>query len=329
MKNHFALSARKGLPVYLALLALSVSTILGAGCGAGWGEGGDPLGLVAEDAYEVEMYRPATYLAQELPDSLSDGFDDMQQDFERFGIDLGEMNQFVKVVVECCDYRKTGLAGGTKIYIIDGAVNAGAVKGKLADEGFTSRMSGEYEMWEKRGLIEEFRNLDRVAVVFLPEEGYLLVGSSDGIYETLYEIDRDAESGQDPVAQALDRDARPLVQVIDRLGDGWQESGRLDAQTAYTSNTHCAHDVRNDGNCEATAYYTAYGERPLRTSMVTLYETPEDADTEADKIEGNMEESGVYLDVEVEIEGETTDGPFVEMAVRHDKPLERVWTLLY
>ena len=87
---------------------------LTASCGDGWGEGGDPLSIVAEDAYEVEIYVPATYLEQDLTDELRERFETTREDFSRFSIELNDMNRFVSVVVDCCGFERSGLAGGAR-----------------------------------------------------------------------------------------------------------------------------------------------------------------------------------------------------------------------
>ena len=306
------------MTITLTLLALTLSGTLIASCGGGWGEGGDPLGLVAEDAYEVEIYIPATYLDQDLPDEFRERFETTGEDFDRFGIELNDMNRFVSVMVDCCDFERSGLAGGARLYIIDGPVDAGSVKGKLESEGFEPRMSGEYELWQKWGLQERFRFFNNLSVAFLVDEGYLLIGSDEGVRETLFELDRGpSHNGKSP-----------LEQVLDRIGDAWEETGRLDAQTNNNANTHCAHDVRYDRSCDATAHYTSYGETPLRTVMVSLYGTPEDAEAEADRLEHNLEEKDQYSPLDVEVIDTEIDGSFVEATVRHDKPLQRKYSRL-
>ena len=90
---------RNTLIVCLTLLTLALAAALTAACGGGGelGEGGDPLSIVAGDAFEIEVYDVETYLAQDLPDELREGFDSIQQDFQRFGIDFENVDQFVTV----------------------------------------------------------------------------------------------------------------------------------------------------------------------------------------------------------------------------------------
>ena len=310
---------RNIVTITLTLLILTLSGALSASCGGGWGEGGDPLGIVAEDAYELEIYIPATYLDQHLPDELRERFETTREDFNRFGIELNDMNRFVSVVVDCCDFERSGLAGGARLYIIDGPIDSGAVKGKLESEGFESRMSGEYELWQRWGLQERFRFFNNLSVAFLADEGYLLIGSDEGVMETLFELGR----GQSQNGESA------IEQLLDRIGDAWEETGRLDAQTLNNFNTHCAHDVRYDRSCEATAHYTSYGEEPLKTVMVSLYGTPEDAEAEADRLEHNMEEKDQYSPLDVEVIYTEIDGSFVEATVLHDKPLQRRYSRVY
>ena len=305
--------------ITLTLLALALSGVLTASCGASWGEGGDSLSLVAEDAYEVEMYKPATYLEQDLPDDLRERFETTREDFDRFGIELNDMNQFVSVVVDCCDFERSGLAGGARLYIIDGPIDPGAVKGKLESEGFESRMSGDYELWQKWGIEERFRFFNSLSVAFLDEEGYLLIGGDEGVRETLFELGRGrSQQGE----SAIER-------VLDRVGDAWEETGRLDAQTDNNANTHCASDVRYTRNCEATAHYTSYDEAPLITSIVTVYGTEEDAVAESGNLENNLEDSGEYEPVDVDITVLNVDGRFVEATVEHENPLRRTRSKVY
>ena len=312
----------RALPTGMTLLVLLLSVAFTAVCGGGGGDlgaGGDPLSIVAEDSRELELYDVETYAAQDLPDDLRERFEDTQQDFLRFGIDFEDVDMFVKAIVECCDYRKVGLAGGARVYVFDGSIDLDAVREKLEDEGFQSRMSGEYETWEKRALVEEFRYLEQFAAAFLEEEGYILLGDIDGVRETIFELSRaDSDGG-----------GSAMQQTLARIGDGWKQSGRLDAQTKNNANTHCASDVRYDRNCEATAHYSSYAEMPVRTVIATLYRTEEDAQSESDNLERNIESSDEYESVDVQVVDLNVDGAFVDATIQHDNPLRRKRSRLY
>ena len=312
---------RKILIVCLALLTLALAAALTAACGGGGelGEGGDPLSIVAGDAFEIEIYDVKTYQEQDLPDELREGFDSMQEDFQRFGIDFEDVDQFVTVLVDCCAYRKVGRVGDTRLFVFDGRIDLDAIRGKLEEEGFASRMSGEYETWEKQVLNEKFRRLDQFAAAFLTEEGYVLMGDTDAVRETLYEQSRAGSDESDSAMQ----------QVLTRVGDKWKETGRLDAQTQNTVNTYCASDVQYRMNCQATAYHTSFAETPMKTVITTLYRTGEDAQSESDNLEKNFEESDKYEPVDVEIVDLNVDGWFVDATVHHDSPLWRKWSYIY
>ena len=303
----------------LVLLTLALATAFTIVCGGGGslGEGGDPLSIVAEEAFELELYSVDTYLAQDLPDELREDFTGMQQDFERFGIDLESVDQFVKVVLNCCSYRNVGAANGPRVYIFDGSLDLDAVRDKLEDEGFQSRNYGDYEAWEKQVLAEKFRGLDNFAVTFLTEEGYLVMGAVDGIREIIHELSRAGEN-----EGAMER-------VLARVGDAWMESGRLDAQTNNNVNTHCAHDVTYRKNCDATAHYTSYSATPLKTEVVMVYGSTGDAQSESERIESNFETSDEYEPVVVVVVDLTVDGEFVDATIEHDRHLKRKWTRIY
>ena len=42
-----------------------------------------------------------------------------------------------------------------------------------------------------------------------------------------------------------------MRQALDRLGDGWQDSGLVSAQTYNTANTHCAPGIRYNQFCQS------------------------------------------------------------------------------
>ena len=319
MPSHIRPFNRNTLIAFVALLTLTVGAALTSACGGGGelGEGGDPLSVVAAEAYEIDLYSVDTYLAQDLPDELREDFTSLQQDFERFGIDFEGVDQFVKVVLDCCSYRKVGAANGPRAYVFDGSLDLGAVRDRLEEEGFQSRMYGDYEAWEKQVLAEKFRSLDNFGAAFLTEEGYLVMGAVDGIREILHELDRAGEE-----ESAMER-------VLARMGDGWEESGRLDAQTNNNVNTHCAHDVTYRKNCSATAQYTTYSDTPLKTEVVALYGSAEDAQSESERIESNFEKSDEYEPVDVEVVDLTVEGEFVDATIEHDNHLKRKWTRIY
>ena len=241
LPSHIRPFNRNTLIVCLTLLTLAVAAAFTAACGGSGelGEGGDPLSIVAGDAFEIEIYDVKTYQEQNLPDDLRERFETTQEDFQRFGVDFEDVDRFVTVLVDCCAYRKVGRVGDTRLFVFDGRIDLDAIRDKLEEEGFASRMSGEYETWEKQVLNEQFRRLDQFAAAFLTEEGYVLMGDIDAVRETLYEQSRAGSDESDSAMQ----------QVLTRVGDKWKQTGRLDAQTQNTVNTYCASDVRYRMNC--------------------------------------------------------------------------------
>ena len=143
---------KHALPVYLAMLILLLTVAFTTSCGGGGSltGGGDPLSIIAPKAIELEIYSVDTYLAQDLPDELRESFIDLQQDFERFGIDFEDVDQLAIAVLSCCSYRKVVSAPGPRVYVLDGSIDLGAVRDKLEGEGFQSREYGDIEAWEKR-----------------------------------------------------------------------------------------------------------------------------------------------------------------------------------
>ena len=309
---------RYSLTAWVTLLTLALVASFTTACGGGsLGGGGDPLSFIAPEALELETYSVDTYLAHDLPDELREEFTGLQQDFERFGIEFEDVDRFVVAVLDCCSYRNAGVSGGSRVYVFDGAIDLSVVRDRLEEEGFQSREYGDYEAWEKRGLAEEFRGLDNFAAAFLTEEGYLVLGAVDGIRELIHEMDRAPE------------DESAMERVLARVGDGWKESGRLDAQTKNNMNTHCAHDVRYRKNCQATAYYTSYGDTPLTTEVVMVYGSAEDAQSESERIEDNFENSDTYEPIDVEVVDLTVEGEFVDATIEHDHHIKRKWTRVY
>ena len=299
----------------LTLLTLLLFVSITTSCGGGGSltGGGDPLSIVAPESFELEIYSVETYLAQDLPDELRDDFASVQEDFSRLGVDFETVDQFVRVILSCCSYRKVDSSPGPRVYVLDGPIDLGAVRGKLEDEGFQSHEYGDIEAWEKRALAQEFRGHDNFSAAFLTEEGYVVMGAIDGVREVLFELDRASE----------DDETSAMEQVITRLGTGWKTTGRLDAQTSSTLNTHCAQSVQHKRRCSATAHYTAYSGSSLRTEIVALYESAEDAQSESEKLESNVEDSGEYYPVDIEVVDVTVEGNFVDATIEHDSPLRR------
>ena len=97
--------------------------------------------------------------------------------------------------------------------------------------------------------------LNRVAVGIITDKGYVVMGDTDGVKETLHNLNGGGSSEESAMRQALDR-----------LGDGWQDSGLVSAQTYNTANTHCAPGIRYNQFCQSTSYYTTYAGGTLCTS---------------------------------------------------------------
>ena len=313
---------KHALPVYLAMLMLLLTVAFTTACGGGDSltGGGDPLSVIAPKALEIEVYNVDAYLAQDLPDELRKRFIDLQQDLDRFGIDFEDVDQLAIAMLDCCNYSKVALAPGPRVYVLDGSMDLGAVRGRLEGEDFQSRMSGDTEVWEKLALAEGFRGFDDLAATFLTEEGYLVIGAVDGIRELIHELARASEDDADS----------SMEEVLARVGDDWKEVGRLDAQTLNNYNTHCAHyDRINEALCDATAYYTSYANAPFSTKVVTLYGSAEDAESESEKTESNFEKSEVYGTIDVEVVDLTVEDEFVEATIEHDRPLRRRWSHIF
>ena len=304
----------------LTLLTLLLFVSITTACGGGGSltGGGDPLSIIAPEAFEIEIYSVDAYLAQDLPDKLRESFIDLQQDFERFGIAPEDVDQLAIAVLSCCSYREVDSAPGPRVYVLDGSIDLDAVRDSLEREGFQSRMYGDIEAWEKRALEEKFRGFDSLGAAFLTEEGYLVIGAVDGIRELIHELPRASEDDADSY----------MEEVLARVGDDWKARGRLDAQTRNTLNTHCAQSVQHKQRCDATAYYTSYANVPFGTKVLTLYGSVADAESESEKSEDNFEKSEVYESVDVEIVELTVADEFVE-AIEHDRPLRRRWSNIF
>ena len=242
----------------------------------------------------------------------------MQAQFTRYGIDLADANTFAKAIVGCCDYSGTTLLQGARLYVVDGTIDLDAVRGKLAEELFESSEASGYEIWESRGLREDFMLLNRVAVGIITDKGYVVMGDTDGVKETLHNLKSGGSSEESAMRQALDR-----------LGDGWQDSGLVSAQTYNTANTHCAPGIRYNQFCKATAYYTSYAGDTLKTVVVTLYASDSQARSESEVLERNLENTDVYEPIDVKITDVKVDGLVVEATVEHEAPLRRKVSSLF
>lgn len=303
----------------LALLALALAIALTTACGSGWGEGGDPAEIVADIAFELELYDVDAYLEQELPDDLRNSFENTRAEFERYGIDFSEANNLIKALVDCCAYRNVTQLQGSRVYIVDGTFEPDSVRSALEEELYESGTSGGYEIWENRALTESFMLLDRVAVGFMPDEGYLLIGGIDGVKEVLH-MQGSAGSSDDDSA---------MQQVLSRIGDTWRDTGRLDAQAYNTANTHCAPSIRYNQFCQATAYHTSYAGGTLKTVVVAMYASDQQAMSESELLERNLENTNIYEPIDVEIIDVKVDGQIVEATIEHDNPLKRKLSSLF
>ena len=303
----------------LTLLALALATALITACGSSWGEGGDPAEIVAGFAFELELYDVDVYMEQDIPADLRDSFENTRAEFERYGIDFANVNNLAKALVDCCAYSNVTQLQGSRVYIVDGTFEPDSVRSALEEELYQSGTSGGYEIWENRALPESFMFLDRVAVGFMPDEGYLLIGGIDGVKEVLH-MQGSAGSSDD---------AGAMQQVLSRIGDTWRETGRLDAQTYNTANSHCAPGIRYNQFCQATAYHTSYAGGTLTTVIVSLYASDDQAMSESQNLERNLENTAIYEPIDVEIVDLKVDGQVVEATIEHDNPLIRKLSSLF
>ena len=303
----------------LTLLALALAIVLTTACGSPWGEGGDPSEIVAEFAFELELYDVDAYLEQDIPDDLRDSFENTRAEFERYGIDFDDVNNLAKALVDCCAYSNVTQLQGSRVYIVDGTFEPDSVRSALEEELYESSKSGGYEIWENRALTKSFMLLDRVAVGFIPDSGYLVIGDTDGVKEVLH---------MQSVAGSSDDDSA-MQQVLSRIGDAWRETGRLDAQTYNRSNTHCAPGIRYNQFCQATAYHTSHVGDSMKTVIVALYASDGQALSESEVLERNLENTEIYEPIDVEIVDLKVDGLVVEATVEHQNPLRRKLSNLF
>ena len=303
----------------LTLLAMALAITLTTACGSSWGEGGDPAEIVAGFAFELELYDVDVYMEQDIPDDLRDSFENTRAEFERYGIDFSEVNNFAKALVDCCAYSNVTQLQGSRVYIVDGTFEPDSVRSALEEALYQSGTSGGYEIWENRALPESFMLLDRLAVGFMPDEGYLLIGGIDGVKEVLHMQSGGGSSDDDSA----------MRQVLSRIGDAWRETGRLDAQTYNRSNTHCAPGIRYTQFCQATAYHTSHAGGTLKTVIVTMYASEQQAMSESEVLERNLENTEIYEPIDVEIVDLKVDGLVVEATVEHQNPLRRKLSNLF
>ena len=266
-----------------------------------------PLDILAPESLEITVYDIETYLSQDLPAESLEIFNDLQDEFSPFGIDLNSVDQLVVAVLDCCSYRNDYTA--ETIYLIDGPIDLDVVKDKLETEGFEMSMDGDNQVWNK--YITSLR-ISEAAATYITDDQYFAIGSNRGIKELLYELTE---------APANTRKTH-IEQVIDLIGNDWKTSGRLDAQTKHTLHTHCAHTGVDD-HCDATAYYTNYNATPLKTHIITTYFSPDDARWESSRLDLNIER-GPYYPVQLRIVNVTVKGTVVEAFIEHREALERV-----
>ena len=120
-----------------------------------------------------------------------------------------------------------------------------------------------------------------------------------------------------------------MRQALDHLGDGWQDSGLVSAQTYNTANTHCAPGIRYNQFCQATAYHTSYAGDTLKTVVVAMYASDGQALSESELLERNLENPEIYEPIDVKIIDLKVDGQVVEATIEHDNPLIRKLSSLF
>ena len=269
-----------------------------------------PLDILAPESLEITVYDIETYLSQDLPAESLEIFNDLKQDFSRFGIDLETVDQLVVAVLDCCSYNNDYTT--EKIYLIDGPIDLDVVRDKLETEEFEPRTDGNNEVWGPQTIIDTFQGIVTIQAAYITDEEYFAIGSHRGIKELLYELTE---------APANTRKTH-IEQALALIGNDWKVSGRLDAQTKHTLHTHCAHIAVND-HCDATAYYTNYNATPLRTRMITTYFSPDDARWESSRLDLNIE-NGPYYPVQLRIANVTVRGAVVDATIEHREALERI-----
>lgn len=312
-QNKFTLRLKPLGILTLLTLALALTTA----CGGGWGEGGNPAEVVGSFAHEIEIYDIAAYSKADISEEQRQSFESTGLAFERFGINLSDANTFTKAIIACCDHSNTTLLQGARIYIVDGAIDLDAVRSALEAEQYEAGESSGYEVWRTGGFGEDFLFLNRVSVGFLEDAGYLVIGDTDGVREVL-----NKQSNSDDEDSAMQ-------QVLSRIGDSWREAGLVSAQTYNTTNTHCAPNIRYNQFCQATAYYTSYAGSPFKTQIVTMYASDDQARRESANLEENIETTGVYEPIDVEIVDVKVEGQMVETTVEHESLLRRKVSSLF
>ena len=270
-----------------------------------------PLEMLAPESFELTVYDIETYLGQDLPDESLELFNDLRQDFSRFGIDLESVDQLVVAVLDCCSYRDDDDAGGQRIYLIDGPIDLDVVRDKLETEEFEPRMDGDNEAWDQRTYTDSFQGLSDLAAAYITDDKYFAIGSVRGIKELLFELSE----------APANRRKTHMEQVLALIGNDWKASGRLDAQTKDTLYTHCAYDITSD-LCDATAYYTSYNATPLRTRIITTYFSPDDARYESSRLDYHFE-YGPFPFTQIRVVNVTVKGTVVEAIIEHREALER------
>ena len=270
-----------------------------------------PLDILAPESLEITVYDIETYLSQDLPAESLEIFNDLKQDFSRFGVDLETADQLVVAVLDCCSYRDNDDASGQIIYLIDGPKDIDAIRDKLETEEFEPRMDGDNEVWGPQTIIDTFQGIVTIQAAYITDEEYFAIGSVRGIKELLYELSE---------APANKRKTH-MEQVLDLIGNDWKASGRLDAQTKDTLYTHCAYGLIFD-HCDATAYYTSYNATPLRTRIISTYFSPDDARYESSRLDYHFE-YGPFPFTQIRVVNVTVKGTVVEAIIEHREALER------
>ena len=268
-----------------------------------------PLQILAPESLEITVYDIDTYLSQNPPPKSLEHFNDIKQDFKRFGLDLETADHLVVAVLDCCSYNNTYIT--EDIYLVDGSIDLDNVRDTLKTQDFETSMKGDNEVWGPQKIIDTFQGIVTIQAAYLPDEEYFAIGSRHGINELLYELTE---------APANTRQT-DLEKVVSLIGNDWKSTGRLDAQTKHTLTTHCAHRFVQD-ECDATAHYTDYSADPLRTHIISTYFSPDDAQWESSRIDVNIEQ-GPYYPVQLRIVNVNVRRTVVNTIIEHREPLER------
>ena len=247
-----------------ALVALVLSAFA---CGEDTSGSDSVLKYVLDDETQIAVLDMAAMSEDTAPGSVADMHAEMSTLFRVFGVRLEDMDTLVMA-------ENSG--GGSDFVVFEGDLSFGNIRDVLHNNQLREDTFRGVEIWEDLAA-------EGGAAVF-EEAGAFVIGDNRRVKEVI----RAVESGYGTIANA---DETNIRRVLDAAGRGW-------ILVAYADGEGPCWGV----GCEAWASAIADGEEEydVKQTVVALFSTEKDAESNADKVEDSLKDYWEVGDVSVD-----------------------------